>query len=219
MVSEILFGEHFSILEKQDNWLKIQLLNDEYVGWIDLKLEPKKVFENCTHIVCKETRLKNGIRLYPGSFLSSEMLEQNAHLNADFIKPIAEKRSIENLSNIFSEFFRTPYYWGGKTTRGTDCSGFVQICFACIGISLPRDAYQQAAIGKEIVWENRKFGDLAFFENDLGKITHVGICLNDNQIVHASEFVRIDTLKPDGIYTTNTHKKSHQLSFIKRISN
>jgi gamma-D-glutamyl-L-lysine dipeptidyl-peptidase len=80
---------------------------------------------------------------------------------------------------------------------------------------LPRDAYQQAEIGEEIPYSEKKVGDLAFFHNSSGKIIHVGIVLEENKIIHASGYVKIDELKSDGIYSEES--KTHDLTFIKRV--
>jgi cell wall-associated NlpC family hydrolase len=108
--------------------------------------------------------------------------------------------------------------WGGRSPFGIDCSGFTQIIFKCIGISLKRDAYQQAEAGVVVDFiQSAELGDLAFFHNDEGKITHVGMVLKDQKIIHASGKVRIDTLDHYGIFDAEKKKYSHQLKIIKRV--
>jgi cell wall-associated NlpC family hydrolase len=92
------------------------------------------------------------------------------------------------------------------------------VVFKCLGLSLPRDAWQQAEIGNVIDFvQSIQLGDLAFFNNEDGKIIHVGIVLKDNKIIHASGKVRIDTLDHFGIFQAETKKYSHQLKIIKRV--
>jgi cell wall-associated NlpC family hydrolase len=87
-----------------------------------------------------------------------------------------------------------------------------------VGISLLRDAYQQAGQGSVVNFiEEAQPGDLAFFGNEEGRIVHVGIILKDNRIIHASAKVRIDKLDHFGIYNAEQKKYSHSLKIIKRI--
>ena len=80
------------------------------------------------------------------------------------------------IGNYASQFLNAPYLWGGRSMWGIDCSGFTQLLYKVIGVQLPRDAYQQAELGEPVDFVNEtKMGDLAFFESDSGKITHVGL--------------------------------------------
>jgi cell wall-associated NlpC family hydrolase len=112
----------------------------------------------------------------------------------------------------------SPYLWGGKSPFGIDCSGFTQMVYKLCGIKILRDAKQQAQQGSALSFiEEAVPGDLAFFDNEEGKIIHVGIVLKNNKIIHASGCVRIDTLDHQGIYNASAKTYTHNLRVIKNI--
>ena len=112
----------------------------------------------------------------------------------------------------------TPYRWGGKSVMGIDCSAFVQLCAKVAGFKLPRDASQQVNHGVTVNFlSDARSGDIAFFENENRRITHVGILLSNDKIIHASGKVRIDTLDQTGIFNKETNRHTHVLSVIKRL--
>ena len=100
---------------------------------------------------------------------------------------------------------------------GIDCSGFSQQVFKLMGIPLLRDAYQQAEGGAFVPdLASAHIGDLVFFDNEAGRITHVGILLSPLEIIHASGRVRIDRISVEGIYNEEG-KKTHNLHSIRRM--
>lgn len=123
----------------------------------------------------------------------------------------------ENIKAISFQFLNTPYLWGGKSVLGIDCSGFTQQVFKMVNIFLRRDAYQQAEQGESIGFlQEVKCGDLAFFDNDEGRITHVGILLNSETIIHSAGRVRVDNIDNAGIINVETGERTHKLRIIKR---
>ena len=126
-----------------------------------------------------------------------------------------KKKLIENALM----YLNAPYLWGGRSPLGIDCSGFTQMVYRLQGINLPRDAYQQAEVGTTLSFiEESDPGDLAFFDNNEGKITHVGIILEENHIIHASGKVRIDRIDQQGIFNTEIGTHTHKLRLIKSIT-
>ena len=150
------------------------------------------------------------------SFLNhSEINTVNFDFEGTKISGIKPKKELINTAFMY---LNAPYLWGGKTPFGIDCSGFTQMVYKLNGYKLLRDASQQAKQGEPLSFiEESEPGDLAFFDNEEGKIIHVGIMMNDNYIIHASGKVRIDRLDHLGIYNVDTGRHTHKLRVIKKI--
>ncbi len=231
IVSQVLFGEHFEILEKDNQWSKIKLHYDNYEGWVDSKQYQILSKENY-NTLCKEAIILNSdlveyistpknflLPITLGASLSflnhSDINIQNYEFEGLKTSGIKPKSSIIDTAHMY---LNTPYLWGGKTPFGIDCSGFTQMVYKLNGYKLLRDASQQATQGEVLSFiEESEPGDLAFFDNDEGKIIHVGIMLEDNYIIHASGKVRIDRLDHLGIYNAEVNRHTHRLRVIKKI--
>ena len=124
----------------------------------------------------------------------------------------------ERLSFWALKYMKSPYLWGGRSPFGMDCSGLAQNVFRMCGYTLPRDAAQQAELGHVVNFiAEAKSGDLLFFDNAEGLITHVGIYVGNGQVIHASGEVRMDKIDHQGIFNETTGTYSHQLRLIKRM--
>tara|TARA_R100001480_G_scaffold124070_2_gene122503 strand:- start:76 stop:594 length:519 start_codon:yes stop_codon:yes gene_type:complete len=133
-------------------------------------------------------------------------------------KFISEKFPKEHIIETALIYLNTPYLWGGKTPFGIDCSGFTQMVYKLNGYKLKRDASEQATQGEALSFiEESEPGDLAFFDNNEGAITHVGIIMKDNYIIHAHGKVRIDRIDHSGIFNYDVRAHTHKLRVIKRI--
>lgn len=231
IVSQVLFGEHFEILEQSKQWFRIRLQYDDYEGWIDSK-QSQLISETSFNQLSEDAIILNAdlieyisapnnilIPIPLGSSLSfinhSEINITNFNFEGTRVSGIKSK---DNLINTAFLYLNAPYLWGGKTPFGIDCSGFTQMVYKLNGYKLLRDASQQALQGEALSFiEESEPGDLAFFDNEEGRIIHVGIIMENNYIIHASGKVRIDRLDHLGIYNAETNKHTHKLRVIKKI--
>ena len=112
--------------------------------------------------------------------------------------PALEKANNQDLIREALQQRGKPYIWGGSSRRGFDCSGFVCYIFKKMrGMELPHSAMAQSRLGTYVSREELQPGDLVFFSTYRASISHVGIYIGDNRIVHAANTrrdVRIDTL-------------------------
>ncbi len=226
MVTQVLYGEHFKILETRKKWSRIRLAFDNYEGWIDNKQYFNIAEEDYTDFEKKELKLSSDLVDFvttSDNQLFSICLGSNIS-SSEYLKNHFEGKSIfgtlpkGHLIESALLYLNTPYLWGGKTPFGIDCSGFTQMVYKLNGYKLLRDASQQATQGEALSFiEESEPGDLAFFDNEEGKITHVGIIMADNYIIHAHGKVRIDRLDHSGIFNYELRNHTHKLRVIKRI--
>jgi hypothetical protein len=226
LISQILYGEIFKVLEKRAKWSRVRLAFDSYEGWVDnkqflsiseqeycdlYKEKPQMSSDLVDFITTSENQL---LSICIGSTLNAVKLLDHSFEGKSF----SEYYPKEHLIETALLYLNSPYLWGGKTPFGIDCSGFTQMVYKLNGHKLHRDASQQSTQGEALSFiEESQPGDLAFFDNSEGKIVHVGIIMKDNYIVHAHGKVRVDGLDHTGIFNYETRTYSHQLRVIKRI--
>ena len=226
LVSQVLYGEIFKVLEQRKSWSRIRLAYDKYEGWIDNKQYLEITEDTYKSIKSEDHLLSNDLIEYvEDENQQLTTIPFGASLNGlSLLKHTFEgsststKQPKENLIKTAFTYLNAPYLWGGKTPFGIDCSGFTQMVYKLNGYHLLRDASQQATQGLALSFiEESEPGDLAFFDNNEGQIVHVGIIMENNYIIHAHGKVRIDRLDHSGIYNTDKNSHTHKLRVIKKV--
>ena len=190
MTTQMVYGDGFSIIKKSRNWLKIQIKEDGYIGFI--KKKKFTLFINPTHKVCKVyayiykysnyqkkiKKLTYGSRIRITESKLNLRKFDNGWINVNDIKSIHYKDK-----NIFSNikmFKNIKYKWGGKSFKGLDCSALVQIFFNYNNKYCPRDAKDQVKyFKKNVKLKNLKKNDIIYWKG------HVAIALSKTKLIHA----------------------------------
>lgn len=239
LVTQILFGEHFEIIQEIGGWCNVRLAWDGYTGWIDSKMITP-LDERCLRQIENNPLTVSADIVKAAIYKSDKIIMILAGSTLPSWKSHSKKFKINSEIYSFSgrvlsgrvkdprilavklalKFVNAPYQWGGRSPFGIDCSGFTQIIYKMIGIKLPRDSSQQANEGHQFgSLEESEPGDLAFFDNEEGNIVHVGIIWKKNKIIHASGKVRVDNMDQSGIFNTDLKRYTHKLRVMNKIIN
>lgn len=225
MLSQILFAEEFALLEEGKDFNRVRLTHVNYEGWIQKNQCTLQTLQSDVdpHIVDlggasaiagnKRIALVHGTALVGNEVLIGTELFRISDI---LRRPTLDDFAVE-LPRLRLHYEYAPYLWGGRTTAGIDCSGFSQVVYRHFGLGLPRDAWQQAERGTVVNFNSEiKAGDLAFFDNVEGRITHVGVMLDQDTIMHAAGRVRVDKMDTEGIFNAETNIYTHKLRIVKR---
>ena len=230
MLSQVLFGEKYTVKEVTGSWMKIETLFDTFTGWIDMNhLQQSLFYEGpCGHVLNRSLLcfreegtklvLEAGCEIYdPDTDTRTFRIGKNIYkMPDDFSR--AHIQCNESFADTAMKFLNSPYIWGGRIPSGIDCSGLTQLVYKIHGMAIPRDSWKQAEVGVTLSFIDETVpGDLVFFDNECGHISHVGMIISKGLIIHASGRVRIDTIDHQGIYKSEIGKYSHKLRTIKRI--
>lgn len=237
MVSQLLFGESYQVIQQNGDWLEILTSFDKYPCFIHHKqhsplsdkehtelnqLPPVYVKDLIQTLYNRNENLHFPVSIgaqLPYFTKGGFAVASNSYEYEGSVAFSKEKKSSHEILATAFLFLHTPYLWGGRSPFGIDCSGFTQLVYKLNGYALPRDAYQQVELGKPLGFvEEAEAGDLAFFDNEEGKIVHVGILLNNQEIIHASGSVHIDKFDHYGIFNHQKNRGyTHTLRVIKRL--
>jgi hypothetical protein len=229
MVSQLLFGERFSIVESSGSWHRIETLFDTYSGWIDSAQYGYVRWDEHTPGIVTGSEMDciredgSRMKITPGSELF-EVKEDFSGFRVggdNYMMPGMDPAKLAPATTPVEtalQFLNRPYLWGGRTPMGIDCSGLVQIAFKIHGTALPRDASQQAQKGITVDFiSDARPGDVLFFSADTDNISHTGILFSNETIIHAAGVVRCDRVDHQGIWSDEAGRYTHRLRLIKRI--
>lgn len=231
--TQLILGDIFEILNENNEWLFIKNYFDNYEGWINKKgtipldILTFKNYQNnktfCNELISTVKDENNNIFfIFCGSWLHNYNEKENSFAIGEkkfFLQNKLKKLNLttSNIISLAIKFLNSPYLWGGVSIAGIDCSGLTYITHRVFGIKILRDSFKQAELGTDVYFiENARKGDLLFFGNN-NIITHVGLYLGENKIIHSSGFVRIDYVDNYGIYNSEIKQYTHNLIKIKRI--
>ena len=194
-ITEAVFGETVEVLEVKDSWIHIRQ-EDDYKSWLKSFYG---TFEehpfDCDYIVIDKYPLLFGNRILKKNQSYKTINGHNYNFSKKPIR-IGAVNDFEQVLSYAKSLIGCPYRWGGKTSGGFDCSGFVQTLFLLTGMLLPRDSWQQSEKFNHAIIDGKisKPGDLHFFGSD-GKISHVGISTGGYNLIHCQGWVKEESFE------------------------
>lgn len=227
LITQLLYGDHYKVIEERKHWKKIRIPFDRSEGWIK-KDQHRPIEEEVFKQI--ETSDKTAYSLDLVSFINNKnsvlipillgSCTSNAPLLAHTFEG-SESRGIHKKEELIETalfYLNAPELAGGKSPFGIDNAGFTQMVYKINGYKLNRKSGEQAMQGEALSFiEESEPGDLAFFDDKEGNINHVGIIMRDNYIIHVHGNVRIDRLDHTGIFNTEKRQYTHPLRVIKKI--
>jgi len=230
--SQLLYGEKVEIIFAEENgWGYVRCKADAYEGWCRLSqltiISKKDFYKDARYLVMNigEKLLAHHAHLLLP--VGAELMRTSCEIDNVVFKYKGKKQKLSEVScdkshlkKLAMQFLYAPYQWGGRSQMGIDCSGFTQLVYKLCGKALSRDASQQASEGNVVDFLiNAQIGDLAFFDNDEGRINHVGLLLDHETIIHATDTagcVVVDKIDQGGIISSKLRKRTHNLRLVKR---
>jgi cell wall-associated NlpC family hydrolase len=220
--TQILFGEVVRMFDEENGWAWVQLLRDSYVGYVRREFLQGKIHATTHHVRELSTQIYQSpsIKVQPVSFLPLNAELSVTAMNEDFAELAGGGFVFSKHLNavhadfvsVAERFLHTPYYWGGKSTQGIDCSGLVQTALHACGRDCPRDAdMQEKDLGSEIGRENLQRGDLIFWPG------HVGIMQDNETLLHASGHQMLVVIEKLQIVEARTLAKGTAIRTLKRL--
>ena len=211
LTSQALYGEKVLTLETNDKLTKIQLLTDNYIGWVDSSslgdlakpnyrvLKPRIFLYSKPDIKSKVfTFLSIGSQInahqYSDDWLKLKFKKKNIILDLFVLKidVVETDHKVKDWLITAKTLLNTPYLWGGRSSLGLDCSALIQISLQSIGKSMPRDTFLQKEKNDDISNSSKTFdkGCIIFWDG------HVGVMINEKDFLHANAFHMTTVIEP-----------------------
>jgi cell wall-associated NlpC family hydrolase len=220
-----LFGEIVRVFDENDGWVWVQLQHDFYVGYLRREFLQTKAHTTTHYVRELATQIYQSpsIKVQPVSFLPLNSTVSVTALSGDFaelagggfvfaqhLSPLDQRSS--DFVSVAERFLYLPYYWGGKSVAGIDCSGLVQSALHACGLVSPRDAdIQEMTLGTKVERENLQRGDLIFWAG------HVGIMQDHETLLHASGHHMLVVSEKLAATEARTLAKGTPIRSIKRL--
>ena len=191
--SQLLYGETFEILESRGDWAWGQARRDGYVGYVTRAAlgPPSEAPSHWVRAVRTTVLERPDFKSSALAFLSmNSLVTVDRHdgrfvrapglgwIFQDHLSPIG--RFGTDAASAAEQFLGAPYQWGGRESLGLDCSGLVQQAFFACGRGCPRDADQQARLGREIGPGDLRRGDLVAWDG------HIAMMVSEDTVIHAN---------------------------------
>jgi len=218
LLTQLWLNDKVELIEENEIWLFIRNKFNGTKGWA-LKSQFVETDDETYSFSPLSISYPDGYMasdvFIPGTFHDEQADEKNGFVTMQTIG-----RDENTMRSILFHFLEAPYMWGGVTTYGIDCSGLSQVFYRFYDMALTSFAAEQFKQGVILDFiQDARIGDLAFFENTDGLISHVGVMLNPDEIIHASEKagkVVVDLIDHEGIINRQSGKRTHTLRVVKR---
>ncbi len=227
LVTQLLFGEHYKVLESRKNWSRVKTVFDKFEGWIMnnqltfipedeyLALESSSSPKYVTELI---SFVEDSNKMVTPILIGSSIPDTSSLPVTFDGKTVQGEQLKERLVKTALLYLNSPELKGGKSPFGIDSAGFAQMVYKINGYHLLRTAESQSKQGTALSFvEESEAGDLAFFDNTNSEIDHVGIIMDNNYVIHVNGKVRIDRIDHTGIFNNDLRTYTHQLRVIKKI--
>jgi cell wall-associated NlpC family hydrolase len=227
-ISQALMGEMLRVFEEREGWAFVQLERDGYVGYVSANALTPHVKSPTHRIAVASTLLYSApdIKSQPVSIITMNsavavtggderfaQLDNGRFAHRAHLKPVGEPE--RDHVKVAEMFRHAPYYWGGKSVHGLDCSGLIQLSLEACGMNCPRDSdMQEKSVGTALLLndlDGLKRGDLVFWAG------HAGIMVDERTVLHANGHHMMTVTEPLREAVKRIAATDNQVTSIKRL--
>jgi gamma-D-glutamyl-L-lysine dipeptidyl-peptidase len=233
LLTQVLFGEVVEVLERKGELVQVRCTWDDVTGWaladqfspvvtdaaIDLLRSPSTVLSLVDNIMAADhfIPVTMGASLPNFDGVRGNLADLQFQFNGSVIKAGSFELKLQWIEKLVLRFMHAPELYGGRSPFGIDDAAMVQLLYKMLGISLARYTPQQVAQGRTVDFmEFCQPGDLAYFDDGRGNISHVGVILSDCSLIHVAGRVRRDKVDHFGVWNSDLKQYTWQLRVVKR---